>query len=332
VISSTVRDAASQLATAFRDRYQRSPLHVNGSTKLLPSVRAFLRAFDNVDPLQNRQRAVTPKFLKALLAYCQATYARDSIQCHAADLMVAAFFFAMRACEYTRTARPGHTKIAVIKYVIFRDRTRRVLSHRDPELQNKAYFITLVFANHKNGKKRDARTQQRTGDPFLCPAIHWAAVIQRLMRTVPDFDEDTPVCTWYHKSKPLLITSTFVHLLMRSVCSSLRGKEEFGFGPADTGNKYIRSGLAMALFLANHSPAKIMILGGWVSDAFLVYIQSQVLEWTNTMLVDMINVETFLDAAFDMTSTDDPRTRTILRQSFDGRDLVVTMPKFHLYH
>jgi hypothetical protein len=178
VVGGTVRDAASQLATAFRDHYQRSPLHgVKGSTKLLPSVRALLRAFDKVDQPQNRQRAVTPKFLKALLAYCQATYARESIQCHPADLIMVAFFFAMRTCEYTRTARPGRTKVAVVKYVIFRDRIRRVLSHRDPELQNKAYFITLVFADQKNGKKLDARTQQRTGDPFLCPVICWAAII-----------------------------------------------------------------------------------------------------------------------------------------------------------
>jgi hypothetical protein len=196
-----------------------------------------LRAFDNVDPPQNRQRAITPKFLKALLTYCNDTYAQDSIQCHAANLIVAAFFFAMRACEYTKTAR---TKVAIVKYVIFWDPTRRVLSHRDPKLQDKAYFITLVFADQKNGKKLDARTQRRTGDPFLCPAIRWVAVIQRLIRTVPDFAEDTPVCTWNHKSKPPLITSTFVRLLMRSVCLALGGKEEFGFGLADIGNKSIQ--------------------------------------------------------------------------------------------
>jgi hypothetical protein len=117
-----------------------------------------------------------------------------------------------------------------------------------------------------------------------------------------------------------------------NLCWALGIKEEFGFGPADIRNKSIGSGAAMALFLANHSPAKIMILGRWVSDAFLVYIRPQVLEWKNAMSVDMINVETFLDAAFDMTSTDDPRTRTIIRQSFDGRVSVVTMPKFHLHH
>jgi hypothetical protein len=44
----------------------------------------------------------------------------------------------------------------------------------------------------------------------------------------------------------------------------------------------------MALFLANESILKIMILGRWSSDAFLVYIRPQVLEWTATMSRSMV--------------------------------------------
>jgi hypothetical protein len=164
------------------------------------------------------------------------------------------------------------------------------------------------------------------GDDIVNNILEFLAIIQRLIRTVPDFNDNTPVCTWYTGSKLVLVTSTFVRLLMRSVCAAHGGKTEFGVGPADIGNKSIQSGAAMALFLANHSPAKIMILGRWVSDAFLVYIRPQVLEWTNAMSVDMINLESFIDVAFHMASADDPRTRTILCQSFDSRDSVVTMP------
>jgi hypothetical protein len=38
-----------------------------------------------------------------------------------------------------------------------------------------------------------------------------------------------------------------------------------------------RLGRAMALFMKDHSTAKLMILGRWSSDAFLVYIRPQVL-------------------------------------------------------
>ena len=40
----------------------------------------------------------------------------------------------------------------------------------------------------------------------------------------------------------------------------------------------------MALFLMDHLTNKIMILGRWKSKAFMVYIQPQVLEWTNSMV------------------------------------------------
>jgi hypothetical protein len=39
-----------------------------------------------------------------------------------------------------------------------------------------------------------------------------------------------------------------------------------------------------------------MILGRWSSDAFLVYIRPQVLEWTNNMSCDMIHLDSFFDA------------------------------------
>ena len=42
----------------------------------------------------------------------------------------------------------------------------------------------------------------------------------------------------------------------------------------------------MSLFLMNYSVDKIMLLGCWSSDGFLVYIRPQVLEWTDHMAAD----------------------------------------------
>jgi hypothetical protein len=108
------------------------------------------------------------------------------------------------------------------------------------------------------------------------------------------------------------------------------GKPTFGFHPHEIGNRSIRSGAAMALFLKDHSTAKIMILGRWSSDAFLVYIRPQVLEWTNNMSRDMISFDSFLDVGlYDIASTHDPRTRrkTI---PLNGRSSTMQMPTFHL--
>jgi len=90
--------------------------------------------------------------------------------------------------------------------------------------------------------------------------------------------------------------------------------------PSDLGTRSIRSGAAMALFLMNHSVEKIMILGRWwSSDAFLVYIRPQVLEWTNIMAKDMASNRDFRDLNH---SRDRP---SALRKSR-------TMPAFYMSH
>jgi hypothetical protein len=67
----------------------------------------------------------------------------------------------------------------------------------------------------------------------------------------------------------------------------------------------------MSLFSMNHSTERNMLLGcRWKSDAFLVYIRLQVLEWTNSMINDMIHHDSFLEVAeCDQANHDLPRTR-----------------------
>jgi hypothetical protein len=89
----------------------------------------------------------------------------------------------------------------------------------------------------------------------------------------------------------------------------------------------------MSLFLMDHSPAKIMIRGRWSSDAFLVCICPQVLEWTNNMSCDMTHLDSFFDAPHrDLVAPDDPRTCKRLQASFNGRDNIVTISKLHMHH
>jgi hypothetical protein len=117
-------------------------------------------------------------------------------------------------------------------------------------------------------------------------------------------------------------------------CTLHGGKPTFGYEANDLGTRSIRSGAAMGLFLMNHPVHKIMILGRWSSDAFLVYIRPQVLEWTNNMSADMIHLDTFRDATDSQkTQPSDPRTR---RRLFNGdkkrQKGAVTMQKMHLHH
>ena len=92
------------------------------------------------------------------------------------------------------------------------------------------------------------------------------------------------------------------------------------------GTLRIRSGAAMSLFLADHSPAKIMTLGRWLSDAFLDYIRPQVLEWTNNMSSDMINFDSFWDL------TTNTNTSRLIREPINGLDPLSNTPTFFLRH
>jgi hypothetical protein len=331
VVSSTVRAAASGLAAAFRSSFKRSPFHVEGSSKLLPAVRSLLRAYDKADPPPNRQKAITPKFLRRLYKFAKGT--NSVAHAHTADLILGAFFFAMRSCEYVTTKTKGRTKRVRIGCIVFRTRSRAVLSHSDPHLLTHAAYVTIVFEDQKNGKKMDARTQRRSGHRYLCPVFRWGSAVQRIVRTIPNWGDDTDLCSIFLAGDVLRISNTFTCKLLRHTCELFGGFDSFGFHPHEIGNRSLRSGAAMSLFLMDHSPAKIMILGRWSSDAFLVYIRPQVLEWTHNMSCDMIHLDTFFDASHrDLVATDDPRTRKRLQQSFNGRDSIVTMPSFHIYH
>ena len=63
----------------------------------------------NNSPDPQRQKAITPKFLKYLLHFSSPEI-RNIKEDHAADLLGGGFFFAMRSCEFTKPSRAGKTK------------------------------------------------------------------------------------------------------------------------------------------------------------------------------------------------------------------------------
>ena len=133
-------------------------------------------------------------------------------------------------------------------------------------------------------------------------------------------------------TKTCRVTSTSLRSYLRSTCRIMGGKAVFGYDPGDIGTRSLRSGAAMSLFLMNHPVTKIMILGRWSSDAFLVYIRPQVLEWTNNMSQDMIRHNSSLDATDNRrTPPSDPCLRTNLFNAARPTH-PITIQKMHLHH
>ena len=298
-----------------------------------PFVRSLLKAFENEDPPKNQQRAITPKLLRAMFVKSGANLpiTTDTIYSVIAELAITAFFFAMRSCEFTLTPHPGRTKVIRLRGILFREVDNTEISHHDPNLSS-AERVTLTFEDQKNGTKMDRRTHQRTNDPTLCPIRRLASLVTRIYRTVPSASDDTPINSVYLLSRESRVTSASLRTFIRSTCTCGGGKAVFGYSASEIGTKSIRSGAAMSLFLMNHPVHKIMILGRWSSDAFLVYIRPQVLEWTNQMSSDMIQINSFLDVTDTRrTQPSDPRSRQTLFNA--GRpNHPVKMLQMHLHH
>jgi hypothetical protein len=307
-------------------------MHIANGSGLLPSFTALFKALDNIGDPPKRQRAITPKFLRYLHRLGSLGRPTACALDHAVDLLIAGFFFATRPCEIVLTKNPGKTKTIELRDIVFRDENSRILPHSDRMLLHRAEFVTVTWRNQKNGKRMDSRTQRRTRDPLLCPCLRLGRGVQRVLNTVPHANTHTLLCALYNTTNKNTthINDEFTLNLLRTTCAMFGGKPTFGFHPHEIGNRSIRSGAAMALFLKDHSTAKIMILGRWSSDAFLVYIRPQVLEWTNNMSCDMISFDSFLDVGlYDIASTHDSRARR-KTTPLNGRSSTMQMPTFHL--
>jgi hypothetical protein len=258
----------------------------------------------------------------------EETPGNDSIAAVTADLAISGFFYAMRSCENTSVPDRGRTKLLTLHCIRFWNSQRQIIHHQSTNLPL-ADRVTVTFMNQKNGLKMDSRTQERTTDHIMCPVRRTAALVRRILRTIPRADSDTPINSIQVHGQTLQISGSFLRDQLRKTCQDMGGKATLGFDPHEIGTKSIRSGAAMALFLMNHSVHRIMILGRWSSDAFLVYIRPQVLEWTNNMSQDMI----FLDSFFHVTEPTNPQDQDprIRNQQFNGPATLLA-PRFHLLH
>jgi hypothetical protein len=242
-----------------------------------------------------RQKAITPKLLRYLIYNTNNAVINDPTD-HAADLIVGAFFFAMRACEYVKTPVSGKTKRVRLGCIHFLSGNRNRIPNNEPDLLAKAKFVTIVFEDQKNGERFEARIHEKTRDRFLCPVLRFGRAVQRVLKYNPEADESTPLSSMNSRKLNIdSITGTFTLNLIRKTCGDQGGKTMFGFDPMEIGNKSLWSGAAMSLFLMKHSSDRIMILGRWKSRAFLDYIRPQVIEWTSCLSGEMISFDNFTD-------------------------------------
>jgi hypothetical protein len=202
-----------------------------------------------------------------------------------------------------------------------------------PSPRTRSIFLSVTFAHQKNNHKHETRTQQRTTDDILCPVRAWSSTIIRLA-SYPNTNDNTPINLVYDRSSPTPLRLSYIsqkstNTLLRLTCR-LQPPQHFGYLPTNVGSHSLRSGAAMALFLANEPVHKIMILGRWSSDAFLAYIRPQVQEWTSGMSISMSSIQNFHLAHTAITPNHNIRHRD--DPTVQGHHDAFHGPSLHPFH
>ena len=287
LVEGTVTSTTAYVAQAFRSNNREDPrLDSDGKTCFL--LQEQFRGYKNKDGATKKRKALPLVVLQKLEDLSISV--RDKA---IALLLIGAIFFAMRSCEYLKTAPSDdekRTKILCLRNFAFK-KDGRLVDLNSPHLIN-ADLIIITFEFQKNTKRNQAVHMFKTDDTVLNPVSAWARTIQRILKTVPNASLDSKICLFQEGNKTIEFKSNKVRSKLRSIVD-LFGKVELGFGKDDIGLHSIRSGGAMAMFLSGVSEIIIQRVGRWSSDAFLEYIREQVDSFTIGVSQKMLQFERF---------------------------------------
>ncbi|MFN9981363.1 MAG: hypothetical protein ACK53Y_15670, partial [bacterium] len=135
--------------------------------------------------------------------------------------------------------------------------------------------------------------------------IVWASIAKRI-RSYKNSSSSTTVNTFQfpESGKTHFFFGAELLKRLRFATTSI-GSDSLGFTAKEVGLHSARSGAAIAMYLAHVPVFTILLLGRWLSDAFLRYIRKQVKEFSNGFSSKMIQHEHFF--TIPSSSSKDPR-------------------------
>jgi hypothetical protein len=282
---STVRDTLNLVAAAFRDNGRDDPKQ-DAENNVAQLLRHQLRLYSKDDPKELQQKALPICVLHLILA-SKLTEIRTSM----GHITAAAHFWAMRSCKYLKVpkAEQQQTKQLCLRNIAF-IKDGEILDHSSAKL-NLANCIAITFEQQKNDRKANTVTQWKTNNASLCPVKIWTSIIT-LIRSYKGTNANSPVSLAKHGNKIISITSEMIVNLIHDGVVAI-GETKLGIVWSEIGSKSIRSGAAMAMYLAGTPIFLIMLIGHWSSTAFLKYIQKQVQEFLHRISSKMIEIQSF---------------------------------------
>ncbi len=217
------------------------------------------------------------------------------------QLIIGAFFFACRSCEYLRVpnAADKKTKCLTLQNIVFH-LNGAILPHSSPLLLV-ADNVAITFETQKNGRKFDTVTQWATHHETLCPVVQWASLVKRI-RTYPGTHDNTNVSAVWHHGK-------IHHMTSKEITNALRdgvtvfGNAKLRIAPEEIGTHSLRSGAAMAMYLGGVPVFAIQIIGRWSSDTFMKYIRKQIEEFTFDVSARMLTTQSFTHTSINQPTT-----------------------------
>lgn len=236
-------------------------------------LRRQLDAYKAQDPNERRQKAVPVSVITKISQLFASS--KDTLSSACSQLIVGAFFFAMRSCEYSKTTSPNEsttTKLLTLGNIRF-FKNSELLPHDHKDL-SAADIVSITFEAQKNKTKFQRISLHRSSAP-LCPVSTWASIVRRI-RAYPSSNDSTKINTYKSSTGRLsFISSSQIKQKLR-IAASLLGKQVLGFEPHEIGCHSLRSGSAMAMYLAKIPVTTIQLIGRWKSNAFMRYIREQV--------------------------------------------------------
>eukprot|EP00956_Cyclotella_meneghiniana_P040902 scaffold208796_cov66-Cyclotella_meneghiniana.AAC.1 len=286
VKGTTAREAADHVSKIIESCGWPDPrLNISGKTCI--QITRQGKAYKDEDGPTKHQKALPPEVYRWWLRH--AEHPREKARAH---LLAGALFFAMRSCEYSKTPHEEQkTKPIRPMDITFRIGAE-VISHKS-QRKYIAENVEIIFRIQKNGVIEDQILQWHTNDKELCPVKHWATTIDRL-RSYPKYNDKWPVYYFFDKTtnKPSSITSREIAIDIKAAVDAI-GPKTLGFTSHDVGTHSNRAGFAMMMYLSGRPVYTIMLLGRWLSDAFLRYIEKQIKEFSKGASEKMLLHNTF---------------------------------------
>ena len=284
-------------------------------------MRRQVQSYKKSDPKTKHQKAIPPEVYRFILRRAKHPRARAR-----AELLCGNLFFASRSCEYSKTQRHKEKRTRTVRPcdVTFRDSDGSIIPHSHPRL-HEAQYVIVTFGPQKSDDHRDeAVPQERTNDPELNPVWHWAYTIRRL-QSYPDYDPKWPIYTYYDSGKKRF-SDIRSYEVLDDICAAVTaiGVAVLGFTADDVGTHSNRGGFAMMMYLAGVPVFTIMKMGRWLSDAFLNYIEKQILTFSEGISKKMIASNTFFNFPVNkkLHKKKDPKTRSIGHYRHPAKDKV----------